>query len=317
MKVLVTGIEGFVGRHLAVSLKNAGHKPCGTVLRALDLENTRKALGNVPMELADLRFSSSIARLLTRWKPDCIIHLAAQSSGSLAFREPLNTYRTNVLGTVNTLESIRKTNWHGRVLIVSSGEVYGNVIHNRPLTEEDPVAPVNHYATSKAMAEMVAEEYCRSYGVRAIVSRAFPHTGPGQSDRFALSSFAKQLARAKKKDGGILRVGNLDAVRDYLDVRDVASAYLRIVESGKDGEVYNIARGRGYRIGDLLEQLIDLSGARVEIIQEKSRMRKVDIGQLVGDPGRLVLETGWKPTIEIRTTLRDMLTSWEHGTIFF
>jgi len=112
-------------------------------------------------------------------------------------------------------------------------------------------------------------------------------------------------------------VGNLDAVRDYLDVRDVASAYLRIVESGKDGEVYNIARGRGYRIGDLLEQLIDLSGARVEIIQEKSRMRKVDIGQLVGDPGRLVLETGWKPTIEIRTTLRDMLTSWEHGTIFF
>jgi GDP-4-dehydro-6-deoxy-D-mannose reductase len=181
MKVLITGIEGFVGRHLAVSLRKRGHEPCGTVLRDEDLKSTEKELGDIPLSLADLRHGTALDDPLSRWDPDSIVHLAAQSSGSLAFKQPVSTYRINVLGTLNVLETVRKNGWGGRILVISSGEVYGNVKPYRPLREEDLVAPVNHYATSKVMAEMLADEFYRSHGVRTIRSRAFPHTGPGQS----------------------------------------------------------------------------------------------------------------------------------------
>ena len=310
MKVLVTGIEGFVGRHLATILRDRDHKVCGTVWRHEDLELTSIELSDVPLEQIDLRYGTSFRRVLSEWDPDCIVHLAAQSSGSLAFREPVTTYRVNVLGTLNLLEAVRKANWGGRLLFVSSGEVYGNVNPPRLLLEDDPVAPVNHYATSKAMAEMTAEEYGRTYGVRVIRTRAFPHTGPGQSERFALSSFAKQIVTAEARGDGVLKVGNLDARRDYLDVRDVASAYTALLENGRDGEVYNVSRGENYRIGDLLDRLVEMSTGEIRIVQDRRRLRKIDIPQLAGDSSKLRRETDWVPLIGIGDTLRDLLDHW-------
>ncbi|MFQ6103935.1 MAG: GDP-mannose 4,6-dehydratase [Candidatus Glassbacteria bacterium] len=310
MRVLITGIEGFVGRHLAYALLRAGHEAFGTVLREVDLEQLRQDLPEVPLDRADLRFGGSLDRSITCWRPHCIAHCAAQSSGSFSLKNPVTTYRVNVIGTMNVLEAARLHEWDGRVLIVSSADVYGNVGSSRLLGENDPLRPINHYAASKAMAEMVAEQYFHNHGVRTVRVRSFPHTGPGQSPRFALSSFAKQIALAESSGGGKLRVGNLEIVRDYLDVRDVVKAYIAVLEDGRDGEVYNVAGGRSHSLRKLLDDLIGLSEASIEVVQDDRRMRKVDIEYQVGDSAKLTRETGWKPEIGIEDTLRDLIDYW-------
>jgi GDP-4-dehydro-6-deoxy-D-mannose reductase len=287
-----------------------GHEVCGTVLRDVDRQEAAQELKRVPMMLADLRYSTSFTGPLTTWKPDCVVHLAAQSSGSLAVKDPAGTYRINVIGTLNTLEAIRKTGWGGTFLMVSSGEVYGSVRSSKPLREDAPIAPVNHYAASKAMAEMLAAEYQRMHGVKVIITRAFPHTGPGQSRLFALSSFAQQIALAERAGGGVLRVGNLDACRDYLDVRDVASAYGRVLEKGTAGEIYNVASGKSYRIGDLLDILVEKSTSPITVEKDHRRLRKRDIEHLIGDSGKLEIKTGWAPAFDISATLTDLLEYW-------
>jgi GDP-4-dehydro-6-deoxy-D-mannose reductase len=310
MRILITGIEGFAGRHLARSLMEAGHEISGTVQSPRDVRSLKRVLGKVPLVHADLRYSRSLERPLSRLAPEYIVHLAAQSSGTLAMRDPALTYRTNTLGTLNLLETLRRMAWEGKVLIVSSADVYGSATILEPFREDDPLVPLNHYAASKAMMELLAIEYFTVHGIRTLRARPFPHTGPGQSERFALSNFARQIAEAEVCGRGTVRVGNLGVVRDYLDVRDVASAYRSLLEGGKDGEVYNISRGQPQRLGEILESMLKGSSARIDIEEEQKRLRPLDIEYQVGDSTKLRKETRWKPLIPLERTLADLLDYW-------
>lgn len=310
MRILVTGIEGFAGRHLAKILLEKGHEVSGTVLKAGDVSTIRKELGGAAISRADLRYSRSFERIVSRASPERIVHLAAQSSGSLAMRDPALTYRTNVLGTMNLLEILRRMEWKGRMLVVGSADVYGSPGTRKPLREGSRLSPPNHYAASKAMAELLAVAYHAVHGLRTVRVRSFPHTGPGQSERFALSSFAKQMAEAERRRGGKVLVGNLAVVRDYLDVRDVARAYIALLDRGRDGEVYNVSRGKPQRLGEILEMMRARCTARVEILEDTARKRPIDIEYQVGDPTKLMRETGWRPMIPLGETLEDLLDYW-------
>jgi nucleoside-diphosphate-sugar epimerase len=310
MKILITGIEGFVGRHLAKHFMSCGHRPCGTVLRAGDLEQMKKLYPEISFVQADLRFAAGLVEPLSTWKPDAIVHLAAQSSGALAAKDPVTTYRINLLGTVNLFETVRRLGWEGRILLVSTADVYGRITPARPAREDDPFAPLGHYAASKVMAELVAQEYFKNHGVRSVRARSFPHTGPGQSDTFALSSFARQIAGVELKRSGRIKVGNLDVVRDYSDVRDVVRAYADLLERGRDGEAYNVAGGKGRSLQNMLEMLASRARVPVEITKDRKRVRSVDIDYQVGDRSKILDETGWEPRYDIGSTLGELLDFW-------
>ncbi len=314
MKILITGIEGFVGRYLANYLSSRGHEPCGTVLRAVDLDEMKSLFPGVALAQVDLRFATGLVEPVSKWKPDAIVHLAAQSSGALAAKDPVTTYRINVLGTVNLFDTVRRLDWDGRVLLVSTADVYGRITPPRPAREDDPYAPVGHYAASKVMAELAAAEFHRHGQVRSIRARSFPHTGPGQSDAFALSSFAKQIAAVEQSGTGKIRVGNLDVVRDYSDVRDVVRAYGALLEHGRDGEVYNVAGGKGRSLESLLERLASRARTPIEIVRDPRRVRKVDIDYQVGDTARIRSETDWEPRHDIDETMGELLEFWRGRT---
>jgi GDP-4-dehydro-6-deoxy-D-mannose reductase len=310
MKIMITGIEGFAGRHLATHFMTCGHELCGTVLRPSDLEEMEHRFPGLPLFQADLRFAGGMVGPISAWRPDAIVHLAAQSSGALAARDPVTTYRVNVLGTVNLFETACRLGWSGRILLASTADVYGRITPPRPAREEDPYAPIGHYAASKVMAELAAVEYSRNHRVRSIRVRSFPHTGPGQSDAFALSSFAKQIAAAERSGSGRIRVGNLDVVRDYTDVRDVVRAYGDLLEHGKDGEVYNVAGGTGRSLGSLLELMASQARIPVEIVPDPRRVRPVDIDYQVGDAAKIREEAGWEPQHDLDETLGGLLDFW-------
>lgn len=303
MRVLVTGAAGFAGCHLARALADEGHEVWGTLQGGHAAPPEPPGVRWVDMELTS---PASIAQALDQARPERVFHLAAQASVADSFGDPAATWEVNATGTLRLVSALPAG---ARMLFVSSAEVYGVVPDDgQPIREEMPPRPASPYAASKAAAEMAVLEAALGHaGAHAVIARSFNHTGPGQDDRFALSAFARQLARiAAGAADPVLRVGNLQARRDYLDVRDVVRAYLLLMERGVPGGVYNVASGQPHRMDALVQVLVELSGTGARVEADPARFRAVDVPLLSGDASAL-RALGWEPRIPLRQTLADLL----------
>jgi len=300
VRALVTGAAGFVGGHLLRSLRDAGVEVWGGTPEPVPVP-TGNGIQWVALDVTD---PESVRQALGKARPDQVYHLAGQSSVAGSFQDPIGTWEVNAMGTVRLLEGLQAGT---AFVLASSAEVYGDVPEDRqPIREDAPLRPTNPYAASKAAAEMACVAAARVRGVRAVVARSFNHTGPGQDARFALPSFARQLATPV--GGDELRVGNLEARRDLLDVRDVVRAYQVLADRGEAGEAYNVCSGRAISIRDALEKLIQLSGRPVTVRTDPDRVRPLDVPLLLGDATR-IQSLGWMPEIPLEVTLRDLLDS--------
>jgi GDP-4-dehydro-6-deoxy-D-mannose reductase len=315
-RVLVTGVSGFVGDHLSRALTRAGAQVWGSgfepeLIPRVGTDGTlRDYLPGI-----DLADAAAADRLLAWSRPDAIVHLAGQSSPARSFVEPLETFRANVLGTWHLLDAIRAHAPHARVIVVASGEVYGPQAAGERANEDSPFRPVSPYALSKATADALAEAYARSHGLDVIRVRAFGHTGPGQDTRFVVPSFAEQIAAIEAgRAEPVLKVGNLDVERDLSDVRDVAEAYVALLERGRAGAAYNVCRGEAVRLTDVVRSLAALARVEVRIEVDPARVRPADVPRLVGNPARMAADTGWKTTITLEQTLADVLNEWRERT---
>jgi len=312
VRVLITGAGGFVAPHL-VDLLHAeapGAAVYGTVRPQTSV--ARGPGAGITLVEADLNDPASAASVMDEVEPDRIVHLAGQSSVHRSWIEPGGTLRTNVLGLVNLLDAVRARGLHPAVLVVGSAEECGSVgPAELPIDEDAPLRPSSPYAVSKVAQAALARLYGPAGAMKIVLTRTFHHTGPGRGEAFAESSFARQIAEIEAGlRPPVLRVGNLDAVRDYSDVRDVVRAYWMLLERGEDGATYNVCSGVGRTIRQLLDALLGLARARVEIRVDPTRLRPSDVPALVGSPARLRSATGWEPRIPLEKTLLDLLESW-------
>ena len=316
MRLLVTGSGGFVGGHFVdyVHAEQPGVEVHGVVLPHGGV-SWRAASGARVLE-ADLNDPAAAAAVVEEVRPAAILHLAGQSSVHLSWRDPGGTMRTNVLGIVHLLDAVRRQGLRPVVVVVGSAEEYGPVgPEEMPIREDTPLRPASPYAVSKVAQAALALLYGPAGGLRVVLTRTFHHTGPGRGEGFAESSFARQIAEIEAgRRPGVLKVGNLDAVRDFADVRDVVRAYWMLLERGEAGVAYNVCSGRGRPVRRLLDLLLEASGARIDVQLDPERLRPSDVPAQVGDPSRLRAATGWEPRIPLERTLRDLLDDWRART---
>jgi GDP-4-dehydro-6-deoxy-D-mannose reductase len=235
-----------------------------------------------------------------------VVHLAAVSSVGDSWAEPAETWQVNAVGTVNLLSAVAAEQPQARILVASTGEVYGRA-EELPTTEEAPVAPLSPYAASKAAAEVAAAQNARACGLDVVVARAFQHEGPGRDERFAVGSWARQLVELEQAGGGTLRVGDLSARRDITDVRDVCAAYRALLDPAVPNGVYNVASGQAVSMQEVLDLLVSLVAVPVSVEPDPARMRPADLPVVWGDASKLRAATGWEPRITLRRTLEDAL----------
>ncbi len=296
MRVLVTGHTGFVGQHMLahVVARAESDLVCVTPPDQFSLDS----VAAIEASLAELTF-------------DTVLHLAAQSHVPTSFVDPESTVATNVLGTVRLLQVLESKRFSGRFLYVSSGDVYGNVAAKcLPVRESISPTPTNPYAASKLAAEKLCLAWARFAGFETVVARPFNHLGRGQREDFAVARFADSIARVVTgQSPPRLATGRLDVTRDFLDVIDVVDAYIAILRQGQAGEIYNVCSGIERRLEDLLRILIQCSGTSIECSLDPSLLRPVDLLRMVGDASKLRAHTGWKPTVPLEETLRDMLAN--------
>lgn len=306
-KVLLTGASGFVGRILVPMLQEAGYE-VGV------LSSRSHGMAGVQEWACDIRDLAAVAQVVQQFCPDRVVHLAAQANVPVSFREPVFTWQVNVMGTVNLLAAIREHAPRAFVLFVSSSEVYGESFKSgMPLDEDAPCRPLNPYAASKLAAELACGEYFRQ-GLAGVIVRPFNHIGPGQSADFAMPAFARQIARIEAGlQPPLLQVGNLEAGRDFLDVRDVCRAYLALLElAGSEGysRCFNVASGSSRSMREMLERLLQETAQAIRIEQDPERMRPSDIPLALGSHARLCRETPWQPAIDLDDTCRSILDDW-------
>jgi GDP-4-dehydro-6-deoxy-D-mannose reductase len=314
MKVLVTGASGFVGHWLLPALVSAGHEVLGTRLPgeappAFLSESERRHARWLPLDLAD----TESVRAAVDEVPDAVIHMAAVASGAEARRDPGQAWQVNAAGTARLADALGSQRTLGigdpLLLLISTAEVYGATIPPRLRVESDVPAPLSPYAASKLGGEIAALETARRTGLRVIVARAFPHTGPGQSDRYVVPAFASRLRAARRLGAALVKTGNLEPVRDFLDVRDVVQAYIALLTRGEPGEVYNVASGQGVSLGQVFHRLAELIGVRAMPEVDHTLVRTADLPHLVGDASRLRARTAWAPRIPLDQTLQDVLNA--------
>ena len=312
MRVLVTGITGFVGSHFAEYALARGAKVVGSYRWRSKTENIEHIRDRLELVDCDLRDMSSAHYLIETTRPDWVIHLAAQSFVGTSWQAPAETFMTNTLPQVNLLEAVRARTPAARFLVIGSSEEYGFVTEDElPITEANPLRPLSPYAVSKVAQDLMGYQYFKSYGMHIVRSRAFNHEGPRRGDVFVTSNFARQIAEIERGlREPVIAVGNLKNRRDYTDVRDIVRGYWLLLEKGEAGEVYNLCSGRAWKIREMLDMLLGMTKAKVKVEQDSARMRPSDVPVLLGDAGRFTKATGWKPTIPFETTLRDLLEYW-------
>jgi len=311
-KALITGITGFAGSHLAELMLKEGVEVYGIQRWRSKTENIDHIKDKIKFEEADLLDAHSLYSVIDKIKPDYIFHLAAQSFVQSSWASPTQTLEVNIIGTAHLFEAIRKTGHPLTIQIACSSEEYGKVLPNEvPIKETNPLRPLSPYAVSKLAMDYLGYQYFESYGMRIIRTRGFNHTGPRRGDVFAESSFAKQIAEIEKgKHAPVVSVGNLEAQRDYTDVRDMVRAYYLAVQKCESGQVYNIASGKAWRIRAVLDLLLSMAKVKVEVKPDPTRMRPSDVEILIGDNSKFVAVTGWKPEIAFEKTMEDLLNYW-------
>jgi len=282
--IAVTGAKGFVGGHLLARLGG----------RALALD-------------ADVTDADALSKTLADANPESVVHLAAASSVAASWTDAGEPWRVNALGTVNLLDAVRSNVPAARVLVVSTGDVYGQA-DEMPPPGPAPLRPTSPYAASKAAAELAAGQFGRG-GCDVVVARAFQHEGPGRDERFAVGSWAAQIAGAEDAGGGTVLVGDLSPRRDISDVRDVVGAYEALLDPAIPAGTYNVASGTPVAMRDVLDILVSLARCPIEIEEDPSRFRASEVTAVAGDPSKLQATTGWVPTIPLEQTLADTLDS--------
>jgi len=306
MKALIIGVAGFVGKHLVNELLNSKWYVCGTKLptESTDLD--------IPVFGLDILDAASVKGLLKKVNPDCIFHLAAQSSVAISWKQPALTVDVNIKGAVNVLEAVREKENPPRVLLIGSGEEYGYVLpEDLPICENTPLRPGNIYAGTKSAQGQLGQIYARAYGLEIVIVRAFNHIGPGQTDTFVVPAFCKQVAEIEAAGGkGTIKVGNLEAKRDFTDVRDIVRAYRLLADKGKTGEIYNVGSGISVSIAEILDLVLSLSAAEIQTEQDPQRMRLSDTPEIRANISKLTTCTGWKPAIKLTDTLNEILNEW-------
>ncbi len=303
MKILITGIEGFVGHYLTLHLKERDYEVFGSHLLPVS-----QPIPDVRYYHCDILDYERLQKIISDIKPDGIFHLAAISSVAFSFSHPEETMRVNFNGTYNLLRAVSELALSSRILIISSSDVYGKVKEERPIREDSPLEPVSPYGLSKVCAEESARLFCRIADVDVVILRPFNHTGIGQREDFVFPYCAKRIAEIESGRGeNFLELGNIDGKRDYLDVRDVVVAYEMAFRLGRRGEVYNVACGKPIKIREGVEFLISQTEKKIEILLKEERQRPQDITYLSGDPEKFFLRTTWRPKRDIRETLREML----------
>jgi GDP-4-dehydro-6-deoxy-D-mannose reductase len=314
MKVLITGITGFAGSHLADYLlaEHPELEVVGIKRWRSQLDNVQHLGDRIRLLECDIRDPSSCNDLISRERPDYIFHLAAQSFVPTSWQAPHESMTTNILGQLNIFEAVRRAGLDCRIQIAGSSEEYGLVLpEETPISEDQPLRPLSPYAVSKVAQDSMGYQYFMSYGMPIIRTRGFNHTGPRRPSVFVCSDFARQVVEIEK---GIreprMSVGNLDARRDFTDVRDMVQGYWLALEKGEPGEVYNLASGSSWSIREVLDLLIELSGVEVQVETDSGRLRPSDVPLLEGDAGRLHRATGWEPKIPFRQTMEDLLIYW-------
>lgn len=309
MRSLITGVSGFAGSHLAELLlaePGSAHEVWGC-----DLSNRRRPNQPSPLQrlVVDLRDAEAARRLVQQSLPEAVYHLAGQASVGDSWSQPWDTLETNLRSLVNLLEAILAAGLRPRVLVVGSADVYGRVpVERLPISETHPLQPDSPYGVSKVGQDMLGLQYFLSRGLTVVRVRPFNHLGPRQHPRFVAPSFASQIAAIESgRQPPVLRVGNLEARRDYTDVRDVVRAYRLALEQGEPGEVYNIGSGRSWRIRDLLDILLGMAAVPIRVEIDKERFRPVDLPDLVCDATKFRARTGWAPQIPLEQSLKDLL----------
>lgn len=299
MKALITGSTGFVGPYLKKELESHGYEVFG--MDRNNPENLKSVF------CGDIRDSGFVDDVIEKVLPDEVYHLAGFSSVKKSFEEPELTMEINVGGTRNMLEAIKKFCPKSKVLIVSSADVYGKP-KKVPINENEEVQETSPYSKSRIAQEKLMNEF-RDLDI--VVSRSFNHTGPGQPEIFVLPDFVKQVVEIEKGiKEPVIFTGDLNIVRDFSDVRDVVRAYYLLLQKGKKGEVYNVGSGKGCNLGELLKKIIALSDVEIEIKQDSSKMRPVEIVELVADVSKIMQDVGWKPNYSIDRTIKDLLNYW-------
>jgi GDP-4-dehydro-6-deoxy-D-mannose reductase len=304
-RALVTGAGGFAGRHLVRQLVDDGWEVAGTV------RSRSSGVREVSEHKVDITDQGALTSLLLEFEPEVVFHLVAIVD-TVTTPDVIRLYETNTLGTVAILEAMRAAKSAARFLYTSTSFVYGASSENeQPVREDHPLRPLTPYGASKAAGETVAQQFARQTGREVLIARAFQHTGPGHVGAYAMADWAHQLAEIEAGAGsGAIRCGNIEVERDYLDVRDVASAYRAVALAGRPGEAYNVSSDVPRTMRSLLEGLIAAFDVEVEIEVDPDRFRSVDQQVFYGDSAKARSETGWRPTYEIERTLADLADFW-------
>jgi GDP-4-dehydro-6-deoxy-D-mannose reductase len=292
-KLLVTGLSGFVGSYLA----------------------EREDVCDLGLEgrPVDLTSRSEVLAAVVRARPAAVIHLAAQSSVALANGDPARTYRVNFDGTLHLLDALKEAGFKGRMLYVGSGDVYGSVSPEQlPVVEDGPLRPRNPYAVSKVAAEALCYQWSQTGPFEIVMARPFNHIGPRQGTAFAVADFARQITAHRRGRGpALLRVGDIDATRDFTDVRDIVTAYLDLLSRGRSGEVYNVCSGAERSLREMIEGLFEAAGVRMPIEVDAQRLRPSEQRRMCGSYSKLQSHTGWQPRIPLQQTLADIVEYWD------
>jgi len=316
-RVFITGITGFVGSHLSdyILENHPEYEVHGLIRWRSPMDN----ISHIPscklhLHCGDLRDQGSLIRILRTIQPDKIFHLAAQSYVPTSFDAPVDTLETNIIGTTNLLEAIRILGLDCPVHVCSSSEVYGQVTKGDiPINEECPLRPASPYAVGKVGEDMVAMQYFLSYGIKTIRTRMFTHTGPRRGEVFVVSAFAKQIAKIEASIAPpIIRVGNLDSIRTFADVRDTVRAYWLLLEHCVPGDVYNIGGTKTMTIKNMLEWLMEIANCEATVEVNKDLLRPSDVTLQIPDCSKFKAATGWYPEIPFEKTLLDTLDYWRN-----
>jgi GDP-4-dehydro-6-deoxy-D-mannose reductase len=289
MKLVVTGSSGFVGRHFC------------------------SRYGGVPFDdqdgEVDLRDSKRVHSAIAALTPEAVLHLAAQSSVALSFQDPASVFGVNFLGTLNLLQALSETKFHGVFLYVGSADVYGRTEEvDLPTRETQPLRPRSPYAVSKVAAEALCYQWSQTQNFRVVLTRPFNQIGPGQDRRFAIADFAHQIVEIRSgRRAPLIVTGDLDVTRDFTDVRDTVCAYQMLLENGQNGEIYNICSGQERSLRSLANKLLQIAGVNAELQTDSARLRPAEQRRMFGDPAKIRDLLGWSPEIPLTTTLTDIL----------